>query len=47
MSGPVEQVFLERSFHVATLDYDTPEITKRIVEFALEHTGSSNEVSSL
>jgi carboxylesterase len=39
LSGPVEQVFLERSYHVATLDHDAPEITERIVEFALEHTG--------
>ena len=46
VSGPVEQIFLERSFHVATLDYDAPEITKRIVEFALEHTGSSKGVPS-
>jgi carboxylesterase len=47
VSGPVEQIFLERSFHVATLDYDAPEITKGIVEFALEHTSSSKEVPTL
>jgi carboxylesterase len=41
VSGPVEQVYLERSFHVATLDYDAEEITRRIVDFALEHTGTS------
>jgi carboxylesterase len=31
--GPVEQITLERSFHVATLDYDKDEIEARTVEF--------------
>ena len=31
--GPVEQVTLERSYHVATLDYDKDEIEARTVEF--------------
>ncbi len=31
--GPVEQVVLERSYHVATLDYDKDEIEVRTVEF--------------
>ena len=31
--GPVEQVVLERSYHVATLDYDKDEIEARTVEF--------------
>jgi carboxylesterase len=31
--GPVERVWLERSFHVATLDYDAAEIEARAVEF--------------
>ena len=31
--GPVEQVMLERSFHVATLDWDKDEIEARTVEF--------------
>ena len=31
--GPVEQVVLERSYHVATLDYDKDEIESRTVEF--------------
>jgi carboxylesterase len=31
--GPVEQVLLERSYHVATLDYDKDEIETRTVEF--------------
>jgi carboxylesterase len=34
VSGPVERVFLERSFHVATLDYDKGEIESRSVDFA-------------
>jgi len=32
--GPVERVTLERSYHVATLDYDKDEIEARTVEFA-------------
>jgi carboxylesterase len=34
VSGPVERVFLDRSFHVATLDYDKAEIEARSVDFA-------------
>jgi len=31
--GPVERIWLERSFHVATLDHDAPEIEERAVAF--------------
>lgn len=31
--GPVEQIVLDRSYHVATLDYDQDEIETRTVEF--------------
>jgi carboxylesterase len=34
VSGPVERVFLEHSFHVATLDNDAEEIEERAVAFA-------------
>jgi carboxylesterase len=34
VSGPVERVALERSYHVATLDYDKDLIFERAVEFA-------------
>jgi carboxylesterase len=34
VSGPVERVTLERSYHVATLDYDRALIESRAVEFA-------------
>ncbi|HUP85158.1 MAG TPA: alpha/beta fold hydrolase [Acidimicrobiales bacterium] len=34
VNGPVERVFLERSFHVATIDYDRDDIASRSVEFA-------------
>lgn len=34
ISGPVERVWLEKSFHVATLDYDRAEVEHRTVEFA-------------
>jgi carboxylesterase len=36
VGGPVERVFLERSFHVATLDWDAPLVEERVVAFALE-----------
>jgi len=35
VGGPVERVTLERSYHVATLDYDKELVEERIVEFAL------------
>ena len=34
VSGPVERVTLERSYHVATLDYDKDLIEERAVDFA-------------
>jgi carboxylesterase len=36
VKGPVERVTLERSFHVATLDYDKDEIEARTVKFATD-----------
>ena len=35
VSGAVERVHLERSYHVATLDYDGEEILERIVDFVV------------
>jgi carboxylesterase len=40
VSGPVERVTLERSFHVATLDYDKDLINERAVAFAHRVTAS-------
>ena len=37
-AGPVERVTLERSYHVATLDYDKALIEERIVDFATKVT---------
>jgi carboxylesterase len=34
ISGPVERVTLERSFHVATLDHDKDVIEREAVAFA-------------
>lgn len=34
VAGPIERVWLERSYHVATLDYDAPEVEARTVAFA-------------
>jgi carboxylesterase len=34
--GSVERVFLENSYHVATLDNDAPEVEERAVAFALK-----------
>lgn len=39
VSGPVERVNLERSYHVATLDYDKDIVLERAVSFALRVTG--------
>ena len=40
VSGPLERVTLERSYHVATLDYDKDDIERRAVEFATKVTAS-------
>lgn len=40
VSGPVERVTLERSYHVATLDYDRDLIEARAVAFADRVTGA-------
>ena len=36
VQGPVERIVLERSFHVATLDYDKDEIEARTVKFVTD-----------
>ncbi len=36
----LERVWLERSYHVATLDYDRAEIERRTTDFALRVTGA-------
>jgi len=41
VSGPCERVWLERSFHVATLDYDREEIEGRTVAFVGRVTAAS------
>jgi carboxylesterase len=41
VGGPVERVVLERSFHVATLDYDRDEIEARAVKFVTDLLPSS------
>jgi carboxylesterase len=38
LAGPVERVSLDRSYHVATLDYDREIISARAVEFARKAT---------
>jgi carboxylesterase len=40
VAGPVERVYLERSYHVATLDYDKELVTERTIEFARKVTAS-------
>jgi carboxylesterase len=40
VAGPVERIHLERSYHVATLDWDAPVIEERVVAFAGEVLGS-------
>jgi carboxylesterase len=38
VAGPVERVTLERSYHVATLDFDAPLVEERAVAFARRAT---------
>jgi carboxylesterase len=40
VSGPIEEVTLERSYHVATIDYDRELIEQRAVEFAARVTST-------
>ncbi len=39
IGGPVERIWLEKSFHVATLDYDRAEVESATVAFATRVTG--------
>ena len=41
IAGPVERVWLEKSFHVATLDYDQAEVEAAALAFAQKVTASS------
>lgn len=43
VGGPVERVTLERSYHVATLDWEADLIERRTVEFALEVTAAGED----
>jgi carboxylesterase len=42
-SGPVERVWLERSYHVATLDYDRQEVEERIADFVVAITADGGD----
>ncbi len=42
VGGPIERIWLERSFHVATLDWDAPVIEERVVAFAAKELGSDS-----
>jgi carboxylesterase len=44
--GAVDRVMLERSFHVATLDFDAPIIEERVVAFALDVLGGPGVAAS-
>jgi carboxylesterase len=46
VGGPLERVFLDRSFHVATLDYDAPLIEERVVAFAADVLGGPGVVAA-
>ena len=43
VSGPVERIWLEDSFHVATLDNDAPLIEAKVVEFTLTVLGGPGD----
>jgi len=46
VAGPLERVYLERSFHVATLDWDAPLVERRVVAFAGEVLGGPGAVAA-
>lgn len=46
VGGTVERVHLERSYHVATLDWDAPLIEERVVSFADRVLGGTGTVGS-
>lgn len=41
VSGPVERVWLDRSYHVATIDFDKEDIEARAIEFARKVTAQT------
>ncbi|MHB1710249.1 MAG: alpha/beta hydrolase [Acidimicrobiales bacterium] len=41
VGGPIERIYLERSYHVATLDWDAPVIEERVVALAGEVLGGT------
>ncbi len=45
VGGSVERVHLERSYHVATLDWDAPLIEERVTDFSLAVMGGSGNPS--
>jgi len=46
VGGPVERVFLENSYHVATLDNDAALLEQKVVDFAFEVLGGPGTVAS-
>ncbi|MEI7859855.1 MAG: alpha/beta fold hydrolase [Acidimicrobiales bacterium] len=46
VAGPVERIWLEDSYHVATLDNDAPLIEAKVVEFMLEVLGGPGGAAS-
>ena len=42
VSGPIERVWLERSYHVATLDYDAELVVSRAVDFVRDVLGADS-----
>jgi len=41
VAGPVERISLERSYHVATVDYDKELVERSVVDFALKVTSGN------
>ncbi len=46
VGGPIDRVFLERSYHVATLDWDAPIIEERVVTFCGKVMGGPGKAST-
>ena len=47
VGGPVERVHLERSYHVATLDWDAPLIEEKVTDFAVAVMGGQRKLLPL
>jgi carboxylesterase len=43
VTGPVERIWLDRSYHVATIDYDKNDVERAVVDFAARASANSRQ----